>query len=437
MGPRFGMFQQQSAAMRMTPQLRQALKILQLSAPELLDVVRQELQENPMLECKEDVWKYGDSGGIGIRGDHYDALHHTVASLDASLERHLREQLNFMKDIPHRVRTTIAYLIGNLDDNGYLELSIDEIAETLQTDPGIVEEAHSILQGFDPAGVAARNLTECLLIQSKHAADCPSLVPKLISNHLEDIASNRIRKLADRFGASTEDIQAAIQVIKRLNPRPGAAFHAGETSYIIPDVLIDKADGRFVIRIQDASAPRLSVDRYYDRMLKENGGDSETRSFLFEKRKSAAFFIKCIEQRRRTLYLVAQTIFETQLPFLQGGTPHLKPLTLKRISAMTGLHESTVSRTVTGKYALTPWGLFALKYFFSAGLDTDHGDSASSESVKAKIKEWVSQEDGRKPYSDRQLAVLLANQGIRISRRTVTKYREQLGISSSFKRKRQ
>lgn len=432
------MYQQQTVKMHMTPQLRQAIKILQLPTPELLEYVRQELEENPVLEAPELEWwgAHDEARAYQSRGNpDYDPLQHIVRN-ERSLEKHLYEQLSFAKHIRHTVRRIVRYMIGNLDGNGYLEPSLEEIAETLRSHPDNVNEALAILQGFDPAGVGARNLQECLHLQARQLPHCPTLVHPLIAHHLEDIADYRIQKLAEGLRASPRDIRNAIEVIKGLNPRPGAAFHAGENNYIIPDVTIERAREQFVITIHEASAPRLSINGQYERMAKEFGSQHEAHQFLYAKWRSARYLMKCIEQRRLTLFRVTQAIVEEQLEFFRHGPSHLRPMNLRHIADKVSLHESTVSRATAGKYAQTPWGVYELADFFPSGLQIGPGDSISVESVKLRIKERVRHEDGGKPYSDQKLAELLAEEGIRISRRTVAKYREELGIASSVRRKR-
>jgi RNA polymerase sigma-54 factor len=425
------MYQQQTAKMRMTPQLRQAIKILQLPAPELLEHIRRELEDNPVLEAPETGWWHESRGDAD-----FDPLQHAVRS-EQSLERHLEEQLSFVKRISLTLRRIVRYMIGNVDRNGYLEPSLEEIAETLRSHPDHVNEALSVLQSFDPAGVGARNLQECLHLQALRLPHCPALVPRLIAHHLEDIACFRIQKLADRLNAPLQDIRDAIEVIKGLNPRPGAAYSSGDNNpYIIPDVTIEKEREQFLITVHETSSPRLSINSHYEQMAKGYGTHPETRSFLYPKWRSAVFLIKCIEQRRLTLFRVTQAIVEEQADFFRNGPSHLKPMNLKHIADKMNLHESTVSRATAGKYALTPWGVFELSDFFPSGLQNGTGDSVSVESVKETIKERIRRENSGKPYSDQQLAQLLTEEGIRISRRTVAKYREELGIASSVRRRR-
>ncbi|BFT69628.1 RNA polymerase factor sigma-54 [Paenibacillus sp. P36] len=439
MRPGYGMFQQQSAKMRLTPQLRKAISILQLSLPELLEVVQQEMHENPVLEFASANERTVDTPARPTRtrdGDTpYDPLHH-AASNEVSLERHLKEQLFFMKKVPQDVRRIVIFMIGNVDGNGYLTSSISEISDVLKMERELVEQALTILQSFEPAGVGARNLRECLLLQVKSLAESFPLVAILIRNHLKDVADYHIHKLSQHLQASPQEIQAAVAVIKGLNPRPGAAFHTEDIHYILPEVIIEKSGDRLVVFTHQAALPRLSMNGYYERLVKEGKDANEAARFLTGKFQSAMFFLRCLEQRRKTIYRVAQAIAEEQSEFFWKGTANLKPMTLKHIADKLGMHESTVSRATAGKYAQTPWGIFELKHFFPSGLPKDCGEAASSERVKARLKEWIRGENPAKPYSDQKLTVLLKQEGIQISRRTVTKYREELGISSSLRRKR-
>lgn len=431
---------QQTAKMRLTPQLRKAIMILKLSTPELLEVVQQELNENPVLEFAGKEWDAYNFTPKFFRGNGtcdpiYDPLLY-AASNEVSLERHLKEQLSFVKKIPPSIRKIVSFMIGNLDNNGYLGSTLNEISDVCKVELAQAELALSILQSFDPRGVGARNLRECLLLQVQSLSECFPLVSILIRSHLKDVADYRIHKLTTMLHVTTLEIQAAFDVIKGLNPRPGAAFHVETVQYIIPEVIIEKAGAQLVVLLHQAASSRLMVNGDYERMVKEDTDNNEAAKFLSGKLYAAKFFLKCLEQRRRTILRVAQAIVEEQAVFFWKGTDHLKPMTLKQIADKLGVHESTVSRATAGKYAQTPWGIFELKYFFPSGLPMDMGDPASSERVKARIKAWISGENHEKPFSDQKLAGLMKQEGIQISRRTITKYREELGISSSVRRKR-
>lgn len=438
MRPGYGMYQQQTVKMRLTPQLRKAISILQLSAPELMEVVQQEMMDNPVLEfaaahegepvrLRSNRWNDRDSNVDPL----YDA-----ASNEVSLERHLKEQLIFIPKLPQTVRRIVIFMIGNLDSNGYLRSSISEISDLMKVNREQAEQALTILQALEPAGVGARNLRECLLLQIGPMAESFPLVAELIRSHLKAVGDYHVHKLSQCLQVSPQQIQAAMDVIKGLNPRPGAVFHTEAVPYIIPEVIIEKAGNRLALSVHQAGLPRLSLNGYYERIVKEGKGASDAARFLAGQWQSATFFLKCLEQRRKTIYRVAEAIAEEQSAFFWKGAAFLKPLTLGQIADKLGMHESTVSRATAGKYAQTPWGVFELKYFFPSGLARGSGEEASSERVKAKIKELVQGEQRAKPYSDQKLADLLTHEGIQISRRTVTKYREELGISSSLRRKR-
>lgn len=440
MRPGYGMFQQHATKMRLTPQLRKAITILQLSTPELLEVVQQEMNDNPVLEFAGNEWDayyntHKSHRANGRRDPIYDPLHR-AASNEISLERHLKEQLGFVKKISPSTRKIVAFMIGNLDNNGYLGPSLNDISDVCKVDLIQAELALRILQGFEPVGIGARNLRECLILQVQSLSLCFPLISLLIRSHLKDVADYRIHKLSKILQVTAQEIKAAIDLIKGLNPRPGAAFHIEAVHYIIPEVIIEKAGEQLNVMIHQAASPRLSVNGYYEQMGKESVGNNEATKFLSSKLNSAMFFLKCLEQRRKTIFRVAQAIAEEQTEFFGKGTSYLKPMTLRHIADKLGVHESTVSRATAGKYAQTPWGIFELKYFFPSGLQMDLGDSASSERIKTRIKEWIHGENHAKPYSDQKLTELITQEGFQISRRTVTKYREELGISSSLRRKR-
>ncbi|CAH1194866.1 RNA polymerase sigma-54 factor [Paenibacillus allorhizoplanae] len=440
MRPGYGMFQQQTTKMQITPQLRKAITILKLSTPELLEVIQQEVTENPVLEIaenKRDPYNLTPTFFRGAkRTDPNNDPFLYIASNEVSLEKHLKEQLGFIQKIPPLIRHTVSFMIGNLDHNGFLRSTLPEISEVCKIDLAQVERALRILQSLEPRGIGARDLRECLLLQVQSLADSFPLVSLLIKKHLNDIANYHIHKLTTLLHVSTQEIQAAIDVIKGLNPRPGAAFHIETVHYIIPEVSIEKAGEQLVVLLHQAASSGLSVSGYYERMASEHSDNNELSKFLSGKLHAAKFFLKCLEQRRRTIFRVTQAIVEEQSDFFWHGNAHLKPMTLKQIAVKLGVHESTVSRATVGKYAQTPWGIYELKYFFPSGLQMDIGESASSEHVKSRIKTWISEENPRKPYSDQKLSDFMKKEGISISRRTITKYREELGISSSVRRKR-
>lgn len=448
---------EQTQKLIMTPELRQAIQLLQYTSLELNEYILKELEENPMLELEQPVieiekvelnetdkemdidWKeyfekyddisYKPETDKNIKEYNYESF----ISYTPSLKEHLISQLRLI-DIDDRKFKICEYIIQNIDDNGYLETDISEIAKTLNENVNDTESMLNIIQGFDPSGVGARDLKECLLLQIKEY-NYP-IIEKLIKNYLEDIAFNKMAKIAKEMDLSLEEVQKACDFIKKLEPKPGRTYggSSNEVKYIVPDATIKYLDGEYIIIVNDYAGPRLNINNFYKNLLKD-GGDKETTEFLQEKLNSATWIIKSIDQRRQTIYKVVESILKHQMAFFEKGEKYLVPLTLKDVADDIKMHESTISRTTNGKYVETPRGLFELKYFFSAGLSSQLGD-ISSTSVKATIKEIIDKENTRKPYSDQQIANLLKDRGTVISRRTVAKYRDELNIPSSSLRRR-
>ena len=293
-----------------------------------------------------------------------------------------------------------------------------------------------IIQSFEPAGVGARNLQECLMIQVEQRNIQTPKIKEFIQNHLKDLAEARYSKIAEALGISLTEVQELKDIVLTLDPKPGRNFSSvNDTQYIVPDATVKKVDDEYVVIMNDTITPRLSINAYYRSLLSVENNESISK-FLTHRLDSALWLIKSIEQRRQTLYNVIKSIVEVQREFLDYGITYLKPLTLKNIADKIGVHESTVSRAVNGKYVQTPRGVFELKFFFKNGLDNINGSATSSESIKKMIKEMVASENPYRPLSDQKLADLLKKKGIIISRRTVAKYREEIGIPSSAKRKR-
>lgn len=435
----YGMFQLQATTMHMTPQLRKAITILQLSTSELLELVQQELTENPVLEFIGNEWDIAYPSSTLVRTprrDPYEAPMIDVISREITLEVHLKEQLSFAGKIPLSIHRIIVYMIGNLDSNGFLVLSLPEVCEACKVGLDQAEQALRILQTFEPVGIAARNVKECLLLQVESLPKLDPLVSLLIQSHLQDVADYRIHKLSGLLQVTPQDLHAAIDVIKGLNPRPGAAFYQEAVAYIVPEVCIEVVGEQLVVSLYETRSANLSINEHYIRMFAGGSRTDETTKYLTGRLRAAKFFLQCLEQRRKTIYRVAQAIAVEQHDFFWKGADHLKPMTLKHIADQLGVHESTVSRATSGKYAQTPWGIFELKHFFPSGVQADTGEATSSTQVKAFIQDWIRQENHKKPLSDQKLVDLLKQEGIHVSRRTITKYREELGILSSVRRKR-
>jgi RNA polymerase sigma-54 factor len=331
-----------------------------------------------------------------------------------------------------------AFLIGSIDDNGYLRISLEEAAASLGVSIARVAEVLKVIQGFEPYGVGARDLTECLLIQLTQTNRLYPQVERIVRNYLGDLAQGRLAKIAATLKMNVVEVQDIADLIKTLDPKPGRQYGSGgDVRYLIPDVTVEKVNDEYVIIVNDGNSPRLMISPMYREMMRQPGVfNSETRKYIEDRINSAHWLIKSIEQRRLTLYNTTKCLVEAQRDFLEKGIKHMKPLNLKQIADQVGVHESTISRVTNNKYIQTPQGVFELKYFFCSGLESRHGERYSSRSIKRMLKEMIIEEDARNPYSDQQIADKLRSRGIKISRRTVAKYRMELGIESTAKRKR-
>jgi RNA polymerase sigma-54 factor len=456
----------------MTPQLQQAIKLLQLSRFELLEAVQQELLENPMLEegvkevseeheiqapvesrpevSYEDAelmrnadWEnyLGDFSSTAkqVQFKETEALEEMM-SYEArlagkpSLEGHLLWQL-CLSNITEEEEMIGEAIIGNLDSQGYLMTSAEDIASETLSPLALVESVLSRLQRFDPVGVAARSPRECLLIQLEMLGQDDPILVSLVGEHLEDIEKRRYKPLLRKFKIQMEDLKAYLDIIQSLDPMPGASYGSESTVYVSPDVFVYEYEGDFVIVMNDDGLPKLQLSPYYmdDMHLAVKGPD---REYLHDKMRSAMWLMKSLHQRQRTLYKVVESIVRFQRGFFEHGVTKLKPLILKDVADDIEMHESTVSRITTNKYVATPHGIMELKFFFNSALEMDDGTQVGSESVKAIIKKMVSEEDPKHPYSDEKIAAVLKEKlDVNIARRTVAKYRAVLGIESSSKRK--
>lgn len=329
------------------------------------------------------------------------------------------------------------YLIGNLDDDGYLQCPVEEVATACEVTPDQVEEVLCIVQSFDPAGIGARDLRECLLIQLRHLGMADSFAGTIIRQDLSQIDERNFRKLAKDLDVSLEEVVAAVKLIRELDPKPGSRYNAQRVEYIIPDVVVAKMGDDYQVMLNDDGIPRLRINTLYQNILRRGESiQSDTKEYLEEKFRSAVWLMKSIEQRRQTLLKVAKSLCKFQREFLDQGLPYLKPLVLKDVAEDIGMHESTVSRVTTNKYIHTPQGVFELKFFFHSGLDSVAGEAMSSVSVKEIIRKAVLAEDARNPLTDQQLVMLLKQKGVKIARRTIAKYRQELRIPPASQRKR-
>lgn len=449
-------FLAQQQKLVMTPELRQAIAILQMSTLELNEHIQQQLEENPFLEEREadesaetendnndgmEEWlEYFDDRDIEYnqREQKEQISFENMMTRKPSLYEHLEFQLHLIVK-PLDDLIIGKYLIGSIDNNGYLTVDISEVAARFNTSPGRVEEILGIIQTFHPHGVGARDLSECLLLQLKYYGKDSELARAIVSNHLDDVARGRLNRIAQQLDTSIYQVQDICDLIRTLDPRPGLQYsNDEEIKYIIPDVVVQELDGEFIVIVNDSNFPRLALNQMYQNVLKQPGAfSSDVRKYLEEKMGSAVWLIKSIEQRRMTLYRVARCIVDIQTDFLRRGIQYIKPLNLKQVADMIDVHESTVSRATTNKYIQTAQGLFEFKYFFSSGIQSETDDSkVSSKSIKYLIEEMINNEDATQPLSDQVIGQRLKQKGIRISRRTVAKYRQELGILSTVARKR-
>jgi RNA polymerase sigma-54 factor len=478
-----------SQSLVMTPQLQQAIKLLQLSRLELVETVSEEIETNPALECegindtptapeasadterkpdaaKDDevavkgddfdwqsyVSEYNDAGPKGVNfnnnpeGDSLD----NITDTSSGLHDHLLSQLH-LSGLTENENALGEFIIGNIDGDGYLrvvedspmgdaeleEAALTEIGDHLKVEEAEVLKVLKTIQMFEPAGVAARSTRECLLLQAKCLPVRDTVVESIITDYLPELANKNYKAIARKLSITFDEvIRAARKIVKELNPMPGSAFGTEELSSITPDVFIKKVAGEYVVSQNDTGLPRLKISPYY-RNLMNNGAEmtEEAKEYIQERFRSAIWLIKSIHQRHRTIYRVVESIVRFQREFLDKGVQHLKPLTLKDVADDIGVHESTVSRVTSNKYAETPRGTYRLKYFFSNSLGNLEGEDVSVEYIKNTMLELFSSEDNIKPLSDMKLVTELKRYDIDISRRTVTKYREALGVLSSHKRK--
>ncbi len=444
---------EQKQTLAMTPELIQAIQILQFNNQELSDFVQNELLENPVLESEKpqgieefDIkdkimeanydadsykqWEYSPND------DDNDFTYEQYVSVKSTLTDYLEEQIQFSK-LKNTDLEIANYIVEAIDENGYLTVSVEEIAENTNSDVKQVEKVLDVVQTFDPAGVGARNLGECLIIQLAARGELTDEIEYVIENMLEDLAANKIAVIAKTLGIKNSQAQQIADLIKSLDPKPGAKYDSEEnTKYIVPDIYVEKIDGEYVVTNNDASVPRLMISSYYNKLSSEAKTDEELNKYLNNRFNSALWLIKSIEQRKQTIFNVASAIVSYQQEFFDKGEKYLKPLTLRQIADEVEVHESTVSRSINGKYLQSARGVFELKYFFTSGVHSDSGDGVSSNSIKSMIREMIKNEDPKKPLSDQFMAEALKEKGIEISRRTVAKYREDMNILSSSKRRR-
>jgi RNA polymerase sigma-54 factor len=464
--------------LKLAPQIIQSIEILQLPLLELDKLIKQELEENPVLEMREEkdapekregmeepaakettLEKTKDDEQfeklLDLEDDYPDYFSHAqgppksvlekdkkmeamqnTAAKPPTLQDYLFQQFN-LKVRDDRERTAAERIIYNIDGNGYLRYGLEEIFDFTS---GTVsrETAEAILseiQSLDPPGVGARNTTECLLLQLDPSDEKFVIKEKLIRNHLDDIRKNRLPKIAKELGKSLDEVKDLLEELAKLNPRPGSLFANESAQYILPDVVVEQVDGEFKVRLQDQYVPSLRISKMYRKLLRDKKKDPKTREFIKKKIEAAKWLIEAIEQRQSTLNRVSEKIFEHQRSFLEHGISHLNPLKMQRIANSLDIHVSTVSRAIADKYVQTDRGIYPLKFFFTGGTSTSLGERISRTSVQNKVKEIIDNEDRSAPLSDEEIADTLRKEGLNIARRTVTKYRKMMKIPSSRQRK--
>jgi RNA polymerase sigma-54 factor len=455
----------------LTPSLQQAIKLLPMSTLELSELLNQEMVENPMLEEvpteelqpveqaaekqeekkpdteKKDTWDdqdyeyfFGDYLDDGYRPrtptevKELPPIENTLSS-SASLSDHLLWQLSMQTDDP-LVREIGEAIIGNLDDDGTLVATVEELASMGPWAVEDVERALSVIQGFDPVGVAARDLQECLLLQLRHHGHAGTPSERIVGEHMQLLKNHQVPELARKMGLSIDELKPHIELIRHLDPKPGSRHNPSQSQYVIPDVYVVKVEEAYVALLNEEGLPQLRISPVYRRLLdKGTENTDETRAYVKDKFRSALWLIKSVEQRQKTIHKVATSIINFQRDFLDHGIEYLRPLVLRDVANDIGMHESTVSRVVTNKYMHTPQGVFEMKYFFHSGIASSYGEAVSSVTIKQRIRKIIEQEDPRKPLSDSKIVSILQREGLELARRTIAKYREELKIPTSNQRK--
>jgi RNA polymerase sigma-54 factor len=471
-----GMQQSQHLALQqiLAPQLQQSLLILQTPLLELRNLVQQEMETNPVLEeLPDEPSSDGPNGDEPSADNNFKEEFEKLASLDEewrdymaqsssyspegsrgseeakdkrqfffdsiavqeTLQQHLMTQLN-QTALNANDRKTAELIIGNIDDNGFLQSTPEEMALSSGIAKEDFEKMLALIQSFYPPGVGARDLRECLLIQLQREGKENSLEYKVISEHMQDLGKRRFPEIARRMSISVEEMQKCADRIARLNPRPGQAFAAAPQNYMLPDVTVEKVDGDYQIILNNEQIPHLRISNIYKDIIAQGNNGSEVKDYIRDKIRNGKFLIRSIHQRQQTISNIAHQIVSRQRDFFEHGPSHLKPMTMGEIADAVGVHETTVSRAVSGKYMATPQGIFDMKYFFTPGYQTAAGESMSNTSVKEAILDLVKHEDANSPLSDQDIVEILTESGIPIARRTVAKYRTELDILPSHMRRK-
>jgi RNA polymerase sigma-54 factor len=449
----------------LAPQLQQSLQILQAPTLELRNIVQQEIQTNPVLEeeigtfesedrTKEDrefqeeferlarldeEWRDYMAQNVSYSSRNPEDEERRQFFFDSiatqeTLQQHLLEQLN-TAEVTKSQRAAAELIIGNIDELGFLQSPVEEIAQNTGHSPEELQEMLDLVQTFHPVGVGARDLKDCLLIQLRRLGKQDSIEYAIVQEFLEDLGRRRFPEVARRLGISVEQVQKAANFISTLDPKPGQIFAPDPNSYVLPDVSVDKIDDGYSVTLNGDQIPHLRISKTYKDLMTQGSNATEVRDYIREKIRSGKFLIKSIHQRQQTILNIANEIVKRQQEFLESGTAFLKPMTMVQIAEAVGVHETTVSRAISGKYMATPQGVFEMKYFFTPGYQTADGAALSNTSVKEAIADLVRGEQARNPLSDKEIVEILSDRGIPIARRTVAKYRAELNILPSNLRK--
>jgi len=476
-----GLFQKQSLRQEqiLAPQQLQSLEILLAPILELQTKISQELETNPTLEqesvgneelagdvltksdtsqkndTQEEKKELDDAGLselIKLSDNWHDSLpigssiqssteaeerrQHYFDSLtiELTLQDQLMEQLN-MLEVGKKTRKLAELIIGSIDDTGYLRSLLADLATVAEVDIKDMKQALKLIQSFEPAGIGARDIKESLLIQLKRNGNKNKLLTKLVRNHIDDIASNKLPLITKTMNITMEELQNLIIDIKKLNPYPGSIISSSTPTFIVPEVTIKEEDGELKLISNNDHLPKLRLSKLYISLLEDPNIDKETKLYIREKLSKSKALMKSLTQRQSTIMQISEVILDAQYDFFKNGIEHLHPLIMQQVADKLDLHETTISRAIANKYIKTPFGLFEFKYFFTTGYQSDAGEDLSSKSVMEKIRDIISKEDTAKPLSDQKLTALLKDEGLTLARRTIAKYRESMGIPSSHLRK--
>jgi len=465
-----GLYQTQTQKLAIGPQMQQSLQILQAPTLELRQIIQQEVEINPVLELESpdvsiddaipddpdnreerdeldimsqmddewrDYWAQSRAQTSSRTSEDQERWQFLMDSIVAptTLQEHLVSQLRTAEKQDEGVVKLTEFLIGNLDDKGFLQTPVEDLSLQHGIPLDGLQKAKDLLTTFDPVGIGADDLRECLLIQLDRLGKRQSLAYRLVDIYLDDLANKRYPILARKMSVPVEQISRAADFISTLDPRPASRFTASSNNYVTPDIIVERQGGEWVPVMNNDDLPHLRLSNAYKDMISQPGSSAEVRNYIRDKLRSGKFLIRSIQQRQQTIYKISVQILAHQQEFLNKGTSLLRPLNMAQVADEVGVHETTVSRAIAGKYMATPHGVFELKFFFSHGVKTDSGEDLSNTSVKNAIADLIKNEPKSKPLSDDKLAKVLDQQGIKVARRTVAKYREALGILPSHLRK--